>query len=171
MRIRHHAFISAFLLTAVGRLSAGSVELAQPLFVIERNTNANVVHYDAKLTPAGELDPDQPVTAYWVMAAEDGRREELTSLERKRVYGFRIQPAPDGSSYFMGLVSQRRRDIHIYRRGNSIYAETLIGGRRAYLTKVYVTAHKVLAIPEVKTIELFGRDVETGELLHETVQP
>jgi len=28
-----------------------------PLFIIERNKNANVVHYDARLTADGKLDP------------------------------------------------------------------------------------------------------------------
>jgi len=36
-----------------------------PLFIIERNKNANVVHYDARLTADGKLDPKEPVIAYW----------------------------------------------------------------------------------------------------------
>src|SRR5579871_1079208 len=67
----------------------------QPLFVIERSTNANVVHYDARLTPAGELDASRPIDAYWVMQAADGRREELTSLERSKAYGFTLEHGPD----------------------------------------------------------------------------
>jgi hypothetical protein len=45
-----------------------------PLFIVERSKNANVVHYDARLTADGKLDPKEPVTAYWVLLAEDGRR-------------------------------------------------------------------------------------------------
>jgi hypothetical protein len=62
-----------------------SVAFAQvsyaPLFVIERNTNANVVHYEAKLKD-GHIDQHQPVIAYWIMGAEDGRRQELNLLEK-----------------------------------------------------------------------------------------
>src|ERR1039457_4263601 len=50
----------------------------QPLFIIERNKNANVVHYDAQLTADGKLDPKRPVIAYWVMLAQGGRRQNLT---------------------------------------------------------------------------------------------
>jgi hypothetical protein len=171
MQIRQGGIL-ALLFAAGGTAAlAGSLEMAQPLFVIERNTNANVVHYDARLAPGGNLDPNRPVTAYWVMAAEDGRREELNSYERNRVYGFNIEPGSDGSSYHMELVSQRRRDIFVYRRGDSVYAETTIAGRKAYLNKVYVNAKKVLAVPTVKSIELFGTDVETGQPLREVVQP
>src|ERR1700704_665677 len=63
-----------------------------PLFVIERSVNSNVVHYDARIGADGKLDPMQPVVAYWIMGAEDGRRQELNLLERTRAYGFSIQP-------------------------------------------------------------------------------
>ncbi len=169
MQIRHFGIL-ALLVAAAGTVFAGSLENAQPLFVIERNTNANVVHYDARLAPGGDLDPSRPVTAYWVMAAEDGRREDLNSYERSKVYGFNIEPAADGT-FRMELVSQRHRNISVYRRGDSVHAETMIGGRRAYLNKVYVTAKRVLAVPTVKSIELIGTDVETGQPLHEVVQP
>jgi hypothetical protein len=47
----------------------------QPLFIIERSKNSNVVHYDARLTADGELAAEEPVIAYWVMLVRtaDGR--------------------------------------------------------------------------------------------------
>ena len=65
-----------------------------PLFIIERSKNANVVHYDARLTADGELDPKEPVIAYWVKLTKDGRREELSWIEKKKAYGFEIKPDP-----------------------------------------------------------------------------
>src|SRR5712691_7603522 len=76
-----------------------------PLFVIERNVNTNVVHYDAKLGPDGKLDPQQPIVAYWIMGAEDGRRQELNLLERSRAYGFSAQ-AQGMDIYKMTIVSE-----------------------------------------------------------------
>ena len=142
----------------------------QPLFVIERNTNANVVHYDAHLTPNGDLDSLQPIDAYWIMDALDGRREELTGLERSRAYGFKVEQA-DPHSIRIELVAQKRRTIDIRREGGAVRAETTIAGHRAYLSKIFVNAGKVLAVPKVKSIELYGTDVATGERLHETVVP
>jgi hypothetical protein len=142
-----------------------------PLFVIERSTNANVVHYDANLGADGQLDPRQPVSAYWIMSAVDGHREELTSLEKSRAYGFSVEPDPDSNSYRMKLVSQRQREIAIVRQGNTVHAEAVISGRRALLTKMYVNTHKVLAVPTVKYIELFGTDLATGESISERVTP
>ena len=47
------------------------------------------MHYEARLTADGKLDPKEPVIAYWVMRAEDGHREELTWMEKKK--GLRLR--------------------------------------------------------------------------------
>jgi hypothetical protein len=163
---------TAVILSVAAGLLAAHIEYKQAtLFVIERSTNANVVHYDANIGADGQLDPRQPITAYWVMAAVDGHREELTPLEKSRAYGFTVEPGEDSNSYRLKLVAQKRRDISIVRRGDAIRAEAVIGGRRAWLQKMYVNTHRVLAVPTVKYIELFGIDVATGETVIEKVLP
>ena len=163
---------AVLILSAAAGLLAAHIESKQaPLFVIERSTNANVVHYDANIGADGQLDPRQPISAYWVMAAVDGHREELTSLEKSRAYGFTVEPSQDSNSYRLRLVAQRRRDIAIVRQGDAIRAEAVIDGHRACLKRLYVNTHKVLAIPMVKYIELFGTDLATGESVSEKVLP
>jgi hypothetical protein len=162
---------TVLILSAAAGLLAAHIESRQAtLFVIERNTNANVVHYDANIAANGQLDPRQPVTAYWVMAAADGHREELTPLEKSRAYGFTVEPK-DSNSYRLRLVAQRRRDISIVRQGDAVRAEAVIGGHRAWLQRMYVNSHKVLAVPTVKYIEMFGIDLATGESVSEKVLP
>lgn len=159
------------LSVAAGLLAAHIESKQSPLFVIERSTNANVVHYDANIGADGQLDPRHPITAYWIMAAVDGHREELTALEKSRAYGFSVEPGSDSSSYRLKLVAQKQREISIVRQGDTVQAEAVIGGRRARLQKMYVNTHKVLAVPTVKYIELFGVDVATGESVSERVTP
>ena len=159
------------LLAAAAALWGSDLGTQQPLFVIERSTNANVVHYDANLTPNGELDRRQPVNAYWIMAARDGHREELSAFEKSRAYGFNIEPEEDSHAFRLELVAQKNRAIRVYRNGDMVHAETTIGGRRAYLTRIFVNAHKVLAVPTIHSIELFGIDPKTGQTVHETVNP
>jgi len=86
-------------------LAAAAQTKTSPLFIIERSKNANVVHYDARLTADGELDPKEPVIAYWIRLAEDGRREELSWIEKKKTYGFTIKPDQSGKGYKMTLVA------------------------------------------------------------------
>lgn len=139
-----------------------------PLFTIEKSSNANRVQYDALLTPDGHIDPHQPVTAYWIMAAENGRRQELNILERAKAYGFTLhQDGPD--SYKLWVVSHPKKEIHVYRDGATVRAEAEIGGRVALVEKIFIQMHKsfLLSFPDFG--EMFGFDKETGEKRTERV--
>ena len=69
------AALAAVALTALSALADG---LTQPLFFIQRSKNANEVHYDARLTKDGALDPNDPVEGYWLNKAEDGSRSGIS---------------------------------------------------------------------------------------------
>jgi len=143
----------------------------QNLFIIERSTNANVVRYDAKIGEDGAFDPKEPVVAYWIMAAEDGRRQSLSALEKMVAYGFTIRRDSSDQSFWMTLVSQKRREIHIYQEGGRVRAVILIGGQAAYLHKIYVQVGKSGLLRTVDYFELFGHDVVTGRDRYEKVAP
>ena len=105
------------------------------------------------------------------IAAEDGRREKLTGLERKHAYGFIIERDKSDQSYWMTLVSQKRRPIHIYKDGDKVRAVTLIAEHQAFLRKIYVKTRKVGLLRTAEYFELFGSDVATGEDCYEKVAP
>jgi hypothetical protein len=143
----------------------------QTLFIIERSTNSNVIYYDAKLGKDGAFDSKEPVVAYWVMLAEDGRRQKLSALEKGRAYGFTIRRDSSGQSYWMTLVSQKLRAIHIYQEGGKVRAVTLVGGHEAYLRKIYVKTRKSGLLRTADYFELFGEDLATGQDCYEKVAP
>jgi hypothetical protein len=139
----------------------------QPLFIIARNTNANVVHYDAQLTADGKLDRKKPVIAYWVMLAQDGHRENLNWIEKKMAYGFNIKPYPSVNGYQMTIVAARQRSITVKKVGNAVRAEIVIDGRTAILEKMYIEASG----HTVRYLELYGKDVQTGGKRFERIIP
>jgi hypothetical protein len=143
--------------------TAGAQKKTQPLFIIERSKNANVVHYDARLTADGEIDPNEPVIAYWVLLAKDGRREELNWIEKKKAYGFTIKPDPSVNGYKMTLVAVPQGQITVKKDGDTIRAELVIDGSPAVLEKIYINASDGLLGPKVHYIELHGKDIKTGE--------
>ncbi len=161
--------LSAVILTSIA--VPAYAKNTWPLFVIERNVNKNVVHYDAQLTRDGTLDPKEPVIAYWVMLANGGHREELTFLERQLAYGFTIQPDPSGRGYRMAMVAGREREITVYQKGDQVAAEIMIAGRLALLQKVHINFTEGFALPTVNYIELFGRNPTSGEDLYEKILP
>lgn len=161
--------LSAVILTGI--VIPAYAKNAQPLFVIERSTNKNVVHYDAQLTQDGSLDPKEPVIAYWVMLANGGHREELTPLERRMAYGFTIQPDPTGRGYQMVLAGDTDREIRVSREKGKVAAETMIAGRLAFLKKMYVDFTEVFGVPRLNYIELFGHDPTSGDDRYEKIVP
>jgi hypothetical protein len=143
--------------------SAPARKRTQQLFIIERSKNANVVRYDARLTAGGELDPNRPVIAYWILLAEDGRREELNLIEKKMAYGFHIEPDHSVNGYRMTIVALPQGQITVRKDGDAIRAELVIDGRPAVLEKIYISASDGLLGPKVHYIELYGKDLGTGE--------
>lgn len=141
----------------------------QPLFIIERSKNANVVHYDAQLTADGKLDPNEPVIAYWILLAQDGQREELDWIEKKMAYGFHVTPDPSVKGYKMTLVSVPEGTITVRKEGNAVRAERDIDGHPAVLEKIYISATDGLFGPKVHYIELYGKDIKTGEKRYQKI--
>jgi hypothetical protein len=163
--------VAALLVILTALLLTGGVTVTQPLFVIERSKNTNVLHYDAQLTPDGKLDPREPVTAYWIMHEENGQREDLTWLEKKKAYGFDIEPEKGGGGFRMILKPVPKRTIRIYQDGTEIRAEAAIGRKTGRLGKLYIKSDETKMLPKVLCIELFGTDTATGELLYEKLVP
>jgi len=150
----------------IGLLAVAVCAMAQersvPLFTIEKSSNANRVQYDARVRADGHIDSSQPVVAYWIMGAENGRRQELNILERAKAYGFTLhRDGPD--SYRLWVVSHREKEIHVFRDGFTVRAEAVIGGRTALVEKIFIQMHRsfLLSLPDFG--EMFGFDRETGE--------
>jgi hypothetical protein len=160
-----------FALLALLVLPATAQIKTSPLFIIERSKNANVVHYDARLTAEGELDPKEPVIAYWVLLAKDGSREKLNWIEKKKAYGFTMKADPSVKGYTMTLVAAPGKQITVKREKETVRAEAVINGRPAVLEKLYINASDGLTGPKVQYIEVHGKDLQTGEKLREKMVP
>jgi hypothetical protein len=141
----------------------------RPLFALERNKNANFVQYEAKIAKDGAFDPDDPILAYWVMAAEDRRREPLSAIEKALAFGFSARPDKRGNVW-LTLVAHKSKPIRVFKDATGVHAELGIAGRRAYLTKMFVQAGPEF-IPKVIFLDLFGTDAKTGAPLHERITP
>ena len=142
-----------------------------PLFIIERDKNTNVVHYDARLTADGKLDPSEPVIAYWAERAEGSPREELSWIQKKMAYGFTIKPDPSVNGFRMALVVAPEKQIIVKKEKDTVHAEGVINGRPAGLEKLHIHATDGLTGPKVEYLELYGKDLETGKKRYQKIAP
>jgi Domain of unknown function (DUF4833) len=143
----------------------------QPLFTVTRRTNANVVHYDAQVTPSGTLDPKDPISGYWIMLAERGQREDFSRTEKKSAYGFTVTKEGPGDCYQMTIAAEPKRPIRVCSDRGAVRAEITIDGHRATLERMYIATKGALLWKSVEYIELYGKDAETGVPRHEKIKP
>ena len=160
------AAASLALLPALPARSAQAEGLTS-LFQIERSKNANEIHYAAQVTKDGSLDAKEPIAAFWVMKAEDGRREGLTFMEKKMAYGFDLTAR--GAEWDLKLAAAPERAIKVMNVGGRWRAQTQLNGKSAYLQKIFITTKEGGVMPTVISIDLYGEDAASGKTIQEHV--
>jgi hypothetical protein len=152
-------------------VASGEETCPAHLFVIARSKNANIVAYDAKRTPAGDLDSSEPVVAYWLLNGEKDKREELNQVERNKAYGVETKPGDSAGTYALVFKADRKRHLDVRVVNGCAVAMTPIGGRNGILRKLFVQSKEGSVLPKVEYVELFGEDAENGQPLYEKFSP
>ena len=140
------------------------------LFRVARNTNANVVVYEVRLSGPGILDDRDPVHPVWIMLAEDGRREELNLVEAAMAYGVDVRPGEGGEPPIISLRARPDLAIRISLENGCPVARARVAGREATLRLVTVEASGGL-FPQVTHVDLLGRDGASGAEVRERLLP
>ena len=149
---------------------AASGDTAAHLFFIERSKNKNLVQYDIRLTENRDLPDLRPVNAYWIL--EDGRREELNSIEMKYAYGIVRQEKLAKDKFKIIVAAFKGLEIIVERLSDSFKAVVSINGRESILQKIYIKSDETrAALPRVLYVDLFGRIKETGLPIKERITP
>jgi len=149
---------------------AGSGDKASHLFFIERSKNKNLVQYDIRLTENRDLPDARPVNVYWVL--ENGRREELNSIEKNYAYGIVRQEKLDKDKLKVILAAFKGWEIIVERINDSFKAVISINGRESILQKIYIKSEETRAgLPRVLYVDFFGRIKETGLPTKERITP
>jgi len=146
-------------------LAAAAVQIYSPrvlqalpsreLFTLARSTNANVVKYAVRTGRDGRLDLTNPLEAYWLMLAEDGRREELTWTERQLAYGFSVA-AVRSDGFALRLAACAERALRVRALSGGFVAELPILRQSASLRRIFVQTEARALIPSVRYVELCG---------------
>jgi hypothetical protein len=143
----------------------------QKLFFIQRSKNANEVHYDARVAKDGNLDPKEPLTGYWIDKADDpaGHKRSGISLLQKVAYGYDTDPGPNGT-YNLKLKAFKDRAMSIVKTdGGKWRVKTLISGKEAYMTRLYVATDESGVMPKVLYVDVFGEATGGGAPVQEHI--
>lgn len=145
------------------------------LFYIQRTINMNTLIYEINYQENGEINKKKPITIYWLEFENNGKKSPLTYVQEKFAYGVEIEEL-DGSEmiFIVNLVSYKK--IKIYLKPSvkeGLYrAFVPIREKECQLTNILINIVGGTAIkPIVDFIELFGKDLVTGENVNEKITP
>jgi Domain of unknown function (DUF4833) len=125
------------------------------------------IHYDARVTADGTLDPKNPVDGYWLNKGPGGSwsREELTVFQRI-AYGWDTEATANGT-YALKLRAFRERAMWIVKIKGHWVVQTTIAGKQAYMRRLYVATDESGVLPRVLYVDVFGEDAASGAALTE----
>lgn len=166
--------ISLVLLLAIiitpGWVWAATVT-SQGLFHIARSKNANIIQYDAQVGTDGKLVKSEPVVGYWIRLAEQGQVKKLSWLQRTFAFGFRTKIGAGRESAKLTMKVDLGEPISIIREEDQYRATAPINGSPSYLEKIFIQASGKGMFVKIEYIELFGKDMETGESQQQQITP
>lgn len=139
------------------------------LFIIKRNTDNNLVVYEANVLPDKTLDPQNPVEVYWIRNTEGGIKKGLSYMQRTMAYGLSLKKV--NNAYEGTIAAYDKRPIKITQTPNRVpVAYIIINGKWQQLQQIYLHIVDVKSlVPKVAYIQLFGKDVQTGGSVSEKI--
>lgn len=139
------------------------------LFYIQRNQNYNTVVYEINRTGCGEINVNDPMRVYWIMYNDHKEECELNYIQTKLAYGYKSNVINNELIEFAFVsydkkffIEKANEDYRVMTKINEVYS---------ILENVYVYAEEFGVFPDVKFIELFGTDVESGLPVYERFIP
>ncbi len=143
----------------------------QGLFRIERNKNANIIQYDAQVTPHGKLDIKDPVVGYWIRLAEQGQVQKLSWIQRKFAFGFKADLDADSEGVSLDMAIDPGQLISVRHCGQDYKAIMDIDGKSSQLEKIYIHASGKGLTTRINYLELYGMALDGGEETYQRLLP
>jgi len=161
------SLIFSFVFCSTFALSSSKTD---HLFFIERSKNEHLVQYDVRLTENDDILDSNPVAVYWVL--ENGRQRDLNLIQRKFAYGIDSYEKLEKNKFRVILVALKDREVIVEKMEGSFRAIIAINGKPSVLERVYVESReRLIGLPRVLYIDLFGRTMETDLPVNERVVP
>ena len=142
------------------------------LFYIQRTPNTNTIVYELN-DKNGKLDKENPIHPLWIRYQEDGRREELSYIQRNYAYGIKVKPITD-SHYEFSFVSYKKYKLYLEQSANdkNYYVYTVKDNKKIKLNRVFL---KITGgsfwLPKIEYVELKGIDLLTGKEIVDRFKP
>ena len=143
----------------------------QSLFKIERSKNANIIQYDAQIGSNGKLLKKEPVIGYWIRLAEQGQIQELSWIQSTFAFGFKAKYNQANDTATVDMVADIGQPITVQNVKGKYIATIDLDGTPSQLEKIFIQAHGKGVKVTVEYVEIFGKDLKTGEETYARIIP
>ena len=168
-------FLLAFLSCTVFKLHAQKSSKDCYLFKINRSRDANYITYDINFDESGIPNQTQPINIYWVK--KNDLTEPLTWIQNRYAYGIKVldnskKPNCKNDSLCFQFVSYNKKTFILKKDKNSFYKVfTKVGTNDVEVTGVFVQIDGgSFWFPVISRVDLLGVDLNSGELIVESIR-
>lgn len=174
------SFISVNNFTALGQIADKSNPsplkfpvpkgISNQLFYLQRDPNTNTFICELNIDKNGEVDRKDPVLIYWMRYDVDGKKAELSYIQRKFAYG--IQTKELGKDHFeLRFVSHKQLALYLVKEDdNKFHVYTTVNKKKIRLERIFVRIEGgSFWLPNVKYVELRGINPETNAVIAERI--
>ena len=162
--------IAILLVVSILFMSAGSPAKSYSLFKIGRTKDANEILYDINLSSNGNLNPDNPVSIYWIKKTKGGVTEPLTTIQEKFAYGISYLSKNENTAVFQ-FVSYSKRTFTLKKDNRGIFRVfTSVRNQEVIVNSIYIyIIGGSFWFPTVPKVELHATDLITGSEFTEVI--
>ena len=140
------------------------------LFYLQRDPNINTYICELNLDEKGNVDRREPVLFYWMRYNIDGKKADLSYIQRKFAYG--IQTKELGKDHFeLRFVSHKQLALYLVKdENNKFHVYTTVNKKKIRLERIFVRIEGgSFWVPNVKYVELRGINPETNTVVAERI--
>ena len=143
------------------------------LFYIQKSFNQNTVVYALNIDEHGKINPSNPINVFWRRYQEDGRKRELTQIEKTFGYGVKAKPLKNKpNTYVFSIVALKDKQfIATQTPDGKPHVITTIADKNSLIERVYIKAEHTKLLPKVFYLEVFGTDLKSKKPVYQKIIP
>jgi|GEM_PF-5495063 len=140
------------------------------LFFVSHNQSPNVVVYQANRIDKQNLNYEKPIDVFWLMNTKGKITENLTMVEWKLAFGFKMVTIVKGKKYKISLNAIEGREIVIVQnQSGKVEGFMNLNGKYCKLKSVFIEFEHTFYIPNVKYLDFTGNETSNNNLVTERI--
>lgn len=142
------------------------------VFFLQRSMNSNTIVYAANMDAAEKLSRSEPIKVYWRRYNDNGERKDLSFAENRFAFGVIATPMPGEANAFRIIIRSYPERSAVLRVVNGKpRLEAKLRGQEVQLISAFLHLEGEGSMPKVKTVDVWGRALATGEAVFDSFSP